>query len=128
MLNGHLVNEPYAKHITPYMDTVPRQLSRRRPAPSLPPSAMDMLQNHVQNGELVVPPGFIFAMGDNRDDSLDSRYWGFVPRENIVGTPLVIYWSFDASTAGPDQPQYRDRPHRRRDHPLLHQDPLVAHL
>ena len=58
-----------------------------------------MLEHHVVDGDLVVPPGFIFAMGDNRDDSLDSRYWGFVPRENIVGTPLVIYWSFEAPTA-----------------------------
>ncbi len=97
MLNGHLVNEPYTKHITPYMDTY-RDNFPQAPSSSLPPSAMDMLQNHVQNGELVVPPGFVFAMGDNRDDSLDSRYWGFVPRENIVGTPLVIYWSFNAST------------------------------
>jgi signal peptidase I len=60
--------------------------------------ATDMLLNHVVNGEVVVPPGFYFAMGDNRDSSLDSRYWGFVPRENIIGKPLVIYWSFDAST------------------------------
>jgi signal peptidase I len=37
-------------------------------------------------------------MGDNRDHSLDSRYWGFVPRENIIGKPLVVYWSYDAPT------------------------------
>ncbi len=57
-----------------------------------------MLANHVENGEVVVPPGYYFAMGDNRDSSLDSRYWGFVPRENIIGKPLVIYWSYDAPT------------------------------
>ncbi len=37
-------------------------------------------------------------MGDNRDSSLDSRYWGFVPRDNIIGKPLIIYWSYDAPT------------------------------
>jgi signal peptidase I len=57
-----------------------------------------MLQNNVVDGEVVVPPGFYFAMGDNRDNSLDSRYWGFVPRENIIGKPLVIFWSYDAPT------------------------------
>ena len=46
------------------------------------------------NGDLVVPPGFVFAMGDNRTKSLDGRYWGFVPRENIVGRPMFVYWSF----------------------------------
>jgi signal peptidase I len=60
--------------------------------------AIDMLQNHVVNGEVVVPPNSYFAMGDNRDSSLDSRYWGFVPRENIIGKPLIIYWSYDAPT------------------------------
>jgi len=49
---------------------------------------------HVENGDLVVPPGKFFMMGDNRHNSLDSRYWGFVPRENIVGRPLINYWSF----------------------------------
>jgi signal peptidase I len=53
--------------------------------------------NHFENGDLVVPPGHYFMMGDHRHDSLDSRYWGFVPRENIVGRPLFNYWSFNAS-------------------------------
>ena len=57
-----------------------------------------MLANNVVNGEVVVPPDSFFAMGDNRDNSLDSRYWGFVPRENIIGKPLIIYWSYNAST------------------------------
>jgi signal peptidase I len=50
--------------------------------------------SHIVDGDLVVPPGMFFMMGDNRHDSLDSRYWGFVPRQNIVGRPLFNYWSF----------------------------------
>jgi signal peptidase I len=49
----------------------------------------------TENGELIVPENSYFVLGDNRDDSDDSRYWGFVPRENIVGRPLVIYWSMN---------------------------------
>src|ERR1700728_4794362 len=52
------------------------------------------ISNHIVNGDLVVPAGKYFMMGDNRHTSADSRFWGFVPRENIVGRPLVNYWSF----------------------------------
>jgi signal peptidase I len=98
VLNGHPVDEPYAKHGTSYVDQYRDNFPSTPNAP-LQERARDMLDNHVVNGELVVPPNCIFAMGDNRDDSSDSRYWGFVPRENIEGTPLVIYWSFEAPTA-----------------------------
>jgi signal peptidase I len=53
------------------------------------------IASHIENGDLVVPPGKYFMMGDNRHNSLDSRFWGFVPRENILGRPLFNYWSFD---------------------------------
>ena len=49
----------------------------------------------TEDGELIVPEESYFVLGDNRDDSYDSRYWGFVPRENVVGRPLMIYWSMD---------------------------------
>ncbi|HEV2464331.1 MAG TPA: signal peptidase I [Acidobacteriaceae bacterium] len=94
-LNGVAQNEPYAQvasDFQPYRDDFP----------DVPPPTdsqvsaewtLDM-PSHIQNGDLVVPPGYYFAMGDNRPVSLDSRYWGFVPRANIVGRPLVVYWSF----------------------------------
>lgn len=51
------------------------------------------MHNVVHHGDIVVPPEKYFVLGDNRDESLDSRYWGFVPRENIIGRPFLIYWS-----------------------------------
>lgn len=52
------------------------------------------IREHVKDGEIIVPPGVVFAMGDNRVGSLDSRYWGFVPEQNLLGRPLLVYWSF----------------------------------
>jgi len=96
-LNGHLLNEPYVVHKLDYMDSYRDNFPSDPNTPLYPP-AQAMLEHNVKNGEVTVPPGYFFAMGDNRDQSLDSRYWGFVPRENIIGKPLIIYWSYDAST------------------------------
>ncbi len=67
------------------------------------------LPSHVMNGEIVVPPGKVFAMGDNRTESLDSRYWGFVPMENLEGRPMFVYWSFKTPADQEDKTSLGDR-------------------
>lgn len=100
--NGAAVREPYVWHSRPFADSFqtdfPLNASFTDTNPDKRREALqrDMLDNHVVNGEVVVPDNTYFAMGDNRDNSLDSRYWGFVPRENIIGKPVLIYWSYDA--------------------------------
>ncbi len=98
-LNGHAVAEPYVIHSRPgthdeYRDNFPLGQSYVM----LYPGARRMLEESQVNGEIVVPADHYFAMGDNRENSEDSRYWGFVPRENIKGKPVLIWWSFDAPT------------------------------
>jgi len=98
-LNGHKLDEPYVAYKappSPYADNFPAAPAYLS---SIYPPAQKMLGENVQNGDVVVPPDHYFAMGDNRDNSSDSRYWGFVPRENIIGKPLLIFWSYDAPTA-----------------------------
>ena len=106
--NGEKLDEPYALHkmgdYNPYRDNFP----------AMPPSDAYGVHNekwqqdfpsHIQGDDLVVPPDSYFAMGDNRDVSYDSRYWGFIPRPNVIGRPMFIYWSF---ITPPDQYQMRD--------------------
>ncbi len=98
-LNGKALPDPYVQHVDPnalqYRDNFPKDPWTDR---NVLERAKSMLEEHVVNGEVIVPPDNYFAMGDNRDNSLDSRYWGFVPRENIIGKPLLIFWSYDAPT------------------------------
>lgn len=96
-LNGVRLDEPYTYHKTDYIDAY-RDNFPGEPNTHVEDGAYDMLTNHSEGGEVIVPEGYYFALGDNRDSSLDSRYWGFVPRENIIGKPLVVYWSYDAPT------------------------------
>ena len=93
--NGRRLIEPYTQHIARWTDPY-RDNLQQAASPALSARARDMLERHQRNGEIIVPPGSLFAMGDNREDSSDSRYWGFVPRENVIGKPLIVYWSYGA--------------------------------
>jgi len=97
--NGQKLDEPYVIHqggeaaYNPYRDNFP----------AVPPSEYNnvtpewqlLLRQYIEGGDLVVPPDSYFAMGDNRDVSYDSRYWGFIPKANLIGRPMFIYWSFE---------------------------------
>ena len=97
IINGVRLTEPYKYHKTDYFDSY-RDNFPGDPNVHLYEPADQMLRDNVKDGEVIVPANSYFAMGDNRDSSLDSRYWGFVPRENIIGKPLIVYWSYDAPT------------------------------
>jgi signal peptidase I len=71
-IDGKKLDEPYAVHIGP------REIDRRD-----------------NFGPVTIPADRFFFMGDNRDNSNDSRFWGFAPRENLIGTPLFVYWSYE---------------------------------
>jgi signal peptidase I len=96
--NGQKLDEPYVIHTgpeayNPYRDNFP----------SVPPTEFNNLapdwqmsmKDHIAGTDIVVPEASYFAMGDNRDVSYDSRFWGFVPQANVIGRPMFIYWSFE---------------------------------
>ena len=97
-VNGVAQHEPYAA-----MPTAADYNLYRDDFPLIPPANVSgvtarwslELPQHIDGDDLVVPPDSYFMMGDNRTNSLDSRYWGFVKRENLIGRPLFIYWSID---------------------------------
>jgi signal peptidase I len=95
--NGQKLDEPYVIHTlnnySPYRDNFP----------AVPPSEFNnvtpewqlTMRQYIQGDDLVIPEHSYFGMGDNRDVSLDSRYWGFIPQQNVIGRPMFIYWSFE---------------------------------
>jgi signal peptidase I len=93
-VNGATLDEPYAAFEpaapNPFRDNFPAQVYTD---PNIDPIWWRELQGLTQNGELVVPPSEYFMLGDNRNHSKDSRFWGFVPRQAIIARPLVIYFS-----------------------------------
>lgn len=95
--NGQALDESYVLHNDPEFNEFRDNFPNFASGLGLP-AWMEQLPSYVHNGELVVPAGQYFVMGDNRDLSSDSRYWGFVPRENIVGQPLVLYWSVESTS------------------------------
>jgi signal peptidase I len=100
-VNGKQSYEPYVRHDPAYADEL-------RPGDDFPPpdseylpgstSAWDAeIANAIKDGELIVPPGKYFVMGDNREQSWDSRFWGFVSRGVVIGRPALIYWSYETA-------------------------------
>ncbi len=95
--NGEALDEPYVLHDQDsrfdfYRDNFP---SVTTPDPNVTPTWQTQMESFIQGDDLVVPAGHYFAMGDHRGVSLDSRYWGFIPQANIIGSPMFIYWSFE---------------------------------
>jgi signal peptidase I len=118
-VNGSPLQEDYATYKTgtadSYRDDFPAQLWTSIANVSW----RSRLSEYVSHGELVVPAGDYFVLGDNRERSSDSRYWGFVPHANVVGRPLVVY----LSVLGEQPPLSR-----ASDDKLFHSGSMFAHL
>jgi signal peptidase I len=110
--NGEALNEPYIDH-----DGNNPADYYRNDFPSVTPSESEDLSanwrvdlaSHIEGEDLVVPPDNFFAMGDHRAVSLDSRYWGFIPRQNLIGRPMFIYWSFETPEGQYTKTSWGDR-------------------
>jgi signal peptidase I len=101
--NGEKLTPSYVMHkgpifYDPYRDNFPAVPPSD--AYNVSPEWQLQMRSHIEGEDIVVPPDSYFGMGDNRDVSLDSRYWGFIPKENVIGRPMFVYWSFNTP---PDQ-------------------------
>lgn len=92
--DGHLQREPYAIYIPSYANIFRDEFPiSTYTDPNISSRWWTQMQQEVHHGQLTIPAGKYFVLGDNRNDSLDSRYWGLVPRQNIVGEPFLVYFS-----------------------------------
>ncbi|HUA92194.1 MAG TPA: signal peptidase I [Terracidiphilus sp.] len=110
IVNGVPLDEPYAA----FEPAPPNDFRDNFPAkvytdPQVDPDWWRQMQSLTRNGELVVPRGEYFVLGDNRNHSSDSRYWGFVPLQAIVARPLVIYFSLTRPSSTDVQQAADDR-------------------
>jgi len=113
-INGKPLYEPYVVHDTATGYTDPLNYSfppvgNQIFVSQVQPEWAHEIRKYIQGDELVVPPGQYFAMGDNRDHSLDSRYWGFVDRDAIMGRPFLIYWSVEANSSDYSETSFGQR-------------------
>ena len=101
VVNGAAQREAYAQHLDGIDDKYRPQFAWQREhlAPAVDGEAYHPSRDNW--GPIVVPPGHFFVMGDNRDNSADSRYWGFVPEEAVKGKPMIVYFSKDSRSPIP---------------------------
>ena len=128
-INGVALSEPYAA-----FETAPRDQGRdnfpgeKYPGPQVDPEWWRQMQSLTGDGELTVPADKYFVLGDNRNHSLDSRYWGFVPRDAFVGRPLVIYFSLDRPSPTDAEETPREAAETPADDKLGHERELAAKI